>query len=328
MGVLIDKVSEITGEPIDKYFNIDFAGFSDFVDALGGIDVDVPESIIDREYPDNNWGYQTFKITRGFQTLDGATTLKYARSRHSTSDFDRSARQQLIIAAIKDKLVSLDAITNPKKLGKLYDSIATHLRTDLTLAELVDIAVFGAKLEASSILSYNINDGCYQGAIFCRAGGFLYTPERDLFGGLAVLLPDTATASKISAYRDIRAFSSLVCNTPEIFIQPRAISIVNASGETGLANTLAIKLRKYGFTVPERDALSSTKDLITTSRIHYLDSAIDPILGIPSDDPVFEALGSFVVAPIVATGALSYTQLVDSKIEIILSPDASTRISR
>jgi anionic cell wall polymer biosynthesis LytR-Cps2A-Psr (LCP) family protein len=78
--------------------------------------VDNPSAILDREYPDNNWGYQTFRLPAGKQTLDGATALKFVRSRHSTSDFDRSLRQQLVIAAIKDKLFSLDALTSPTKL--------------------------------------------------------------------------------------------------------------------------------------------------------------------------------------------------------------------
>jgi polyisoprenyl-teichoic acid--peptidoglycan teichoic acid transferase len=182
MQILADKVQEITGERIDRFFNIDFAGFTDFVDTLGGIDVDVPETIVDREYPDNNWGYQTFRLSKGYQTLTGPTALKFVRSRHSTSDFDRSARQQLVIAAIKDKLISLDALTSPTKLKGLYDSVATHLRTNLAFSELVDLAVFGASLDTANILSYNIHDGCYQGAAYCTAGGFLYTPERESFG--------------------------------------------------------------------------------------------------------------------------------------------------
>lgn len=76
---------------------IDFAGFKDIINILGGISIDVPESILDREYPDNNWGYMTFQVQKGLQNFDGDTALKYARSRHSTSDFDRSNRQQLII---------------------------------------------------------------------------------------------------------------------------------------------------------------------------------------------------------------------------------------
>ena len=99
MGIklLAEKVSEITGQSIDEYMVIDFSGFKSIVDALGGIEIDVPKDLVDREYPDNNWGYEVFSVRRGLQTFNGERALKYARSRHSTSDFDRSERQQLII---------------------------------------------------------------------------------------------------------------------------------------------------------------------------------------------------------------------------------------
>ncbi len=204
MIALEKKVTEITGEPIDKYLNIDFAGFAKFVDILGGIEVDVPESIVDKEYPDDNWGYQTFRISKGFQQLDGATALKYVRSRHSTSDFDRSARQQLIIAAIKDKLLSANALTSPSKLQALYAAVTSHIKTDLSLDELFSLALFAKDLPNGHILSFNLNDGCFQSAAFCTTGGFLYTPDRELFGGASVLLPEGAHAGKISEYSTVK----------------------------------------------------------------------------------------------------------------------------
>lgn len=55
MGDLGDKLREITGEKMDHYINIDFDGFTKFVDLLGGIEVNVEEDLVDKEYPDNNW---------------------------------------------------------------------------------------------------------------------------------------------------------------------------------------------------------------------------------------------------------------------------------
>jgi LCP family protein required for cell wall assembly len=328
MQVLVDKVEEITGERVNRFLNIDFAGFTDFVDTLGGIDVEVPENIVDREYPDNNWGYQTFRLNKGFQTLSGPTALKFVRSRHSSSDFDRSARQQLVIAAIKDKLISLDALTSPTKLKWLYDSIASHLRTNLSFAELLDLGVFGAGLDRSSIISYNIHDGCYQGAAYCTAWGFLYTPERALFGGSAVLLPDTASAANVSEYTNIKRFVGMVSNSPEIYLEKSEITLVNATRETGLAAKLATKLRKFGFTIADRESTVTTKDPIVASRIDYIDIAQDPSRGILPSDQTLTSLQSFFSAPPTATGALNYTKLVGPKIEIILGPDAKSLFDR
>ena len=162
MAELGKKVTEITGEPVDKYLNIDFAGFKKFVDILGGVEIDVPEDIVDYEYPDNNWGYQTFRIKKGFQALDGATALKYVRSRHSTSDFSRSARQQLVLKAIKDKLFTMNALTSPTKLSSLYSAVTSHIKTNLSFDEIIELAVFAKDLNNSKILSFNLNDGCFQ----------------------------------------------------------------------------------------------------------------------------------------------------------------------
>ena len=317
MKILADKVTEITGEPIDRFLQVDFAGFTEFVDTLGGIDVDVPESIVDREYPDNNWGYQTFRISKGFQTLPGSVALKYVRSRHSTSDFDRSARQQLVIGAIKDKLISLDALTSPTKITGLYNSIVKHIHTDMPASELVDLALYSRSIDRANILAYNINDGCYQGAAFCGAGGFLYTPERELFGGAAVLLPDTATARNISEYSNIRRFVGLMCNTPEIGLDKREIVIVNSTRETRLGLKVATKLQKYGFRIPAKDAVIGSKEP-TLSRTEYLDIAQDPTLGIAGSDPTLVALEGFVSAPKTATGSITATKFVGAQIGIIL----------
>ncbi len=124
--------------------------------------MNVEEDLVDKEYPDNNWGYMTFSIKKGQQTLDGATALKYARSRHSTSDFDRSHRQQLVIKAIKDKLFSLDILTSPTKIKSLYYAIVSHIKTDLTMGQLASLALFGKDIPTANILAFNLNDSCFQ----------------------------------------------------------------------------------------------------------------------------------------------------------------------
>jgi len=104
MKVLEEKIEEITGEKIDYYVNLDFEGFIKIVDLVDGVDVSVEENLVDYDYPNGRGGYTTFVLRKGNWTLDGETALKYARSRHSTSDFDRSLRQQQIISALKKKI--------------------------------------------------------------------------------------------------------------------------------------------------------------------------------------------------------------------------------
>lgn len=64
MKYLADKVAEITGQQIDHYAVIDFSGFKKIIDVIGGIQIDVPDDLIDKEYPDDNWGYETLMIRK------------------------------------------------------------------------------------------------------------------------------------------------------------------------------------------------------------------------------------------------------------------------
>lgn len=64
VNMLAKKVSEITGQPIHHYIIIDFSGFKSIVDALGGVTVDVPKTIYDHEYPDENYGYEVFTLQK------------------------------------------------------------------------------------------------------------------------------------------------------------------------------------------------------------------------------------------------------------------------
>lgn len=296
MEDLGEKLREITGEKMDHYLSIDFAGFTKFVDLLGGIEVNVEEDLVDTEYPDNNWGYVTFSIKKGRQTLDGATALKYARSRHSTSDFDRSHRQQLVIKAVKDKLFSLDILTSPTKIKSLYYAVVSHIKTDLSMGQLASLALFGKDVPTPNILAFNLNDSCFQGLAYCERGGFLYTPMRDLFGGASVLLPDGATPTHLGAYAETSKFANIIFNYPGMFLENPEITIINSTKTSGIANRVALYLKKFGFNIPDKDSIGSTKDPYDKTRIFATWDERNRV-GIPPDSKTLEALSLFLFAP-------------------------------
>lgn len=153
-GLIMAKstVEEVVGIPIHYATLIDFAGFVSAVDALGGIDVDIPESFVDREYPiagkenDECGGdityacrYQTIEFTKGVQTLTGERALQYVRSRHAEgdagTDFSRGKRQQLVLVAFKNKLIRVDTLKNFKLLQNLFDLSNQSIKTDLSTGE-------------------------------------------------------------------------------------------------------------------------------------------------------------------------------------------------
>ncbi len=100
-----DTVASDFGVTVDRYATIDFAGFVRIIDALGGITIDVPAPIEDYEYPTYDYGTQVIRFAAGEQRMDGERALQYARTRHSSSDFDRAARQQAVIIAIGQRVL-------------------------------------------------------------------------------------------------------------------------------------------------------------------------------------------------------------------------------
>ncbi len=133
------KVQEITGLTINHYIFVDLTAVKNLVDILGGVNILVKKDIIDTAFPGPNHSFQTFTIKAGWRYLDGETALKYIRSRHSAGgDFDRIARQQEILQAIKQKVLSL-RIWNIGTFFTIYQSLTSQIKTDLNLLEMNDL---------------------------------------------------------------------------------------------------------------------------------------------------------------------------------------------
>lgn len=125
----VQTVASQLGTPVDRYLVLDFQTFVELIDALGGVDVDVPRPIIDAEYPTPDYGVTTIHFDAGPQILDGERALIYVRTRHADSDFGRSDRQQQVIQAMAAK--ALDPATWPR-LPAAYQVLRDGVVTDLT----------------------------------------------------------------------------------------------------------------------------------------------------------------------------------------------------
>ncbi|MBU1018725.1 MAG: LCP family protein [Patescibacteria group bacterium] len=128
-------VYDIIGILPEKYVVVDLQAFIDTVDAVGGIDIYVEKEIYDAQYPDGYGGYQAFYMSAGDQHMDGNTALKYARSRKSSSDFDRAKRQQEVIGAVSDKVEGMDILSDTSAAVTIFQSILDNLDTDMGLFE-------------------------------------------------------------------------------------------------------------------------------------------------------------------------------------------------
>jgi len=125
-------VEEITTLEIQYYAMIDYKGFTELIDAVGGIYVNVENSFTDYMYP-KGVGYQTVTFKAGPQLMDGDTALKYSRSRHSMhnnegSDFARARRQQNVITSFRDTVLSSETLLNPKKVMDLMSAVQNNIK--------------------------------------------------------------------------------------------------------------------------------------------------------------------------------------------------------
>jgi anionic cell wall polymer biosynthesis LytR-Cps2A-Psr (LCP) family protein len=119
--------------------------------------INVPQTINDQTFPDREVrGYDPLYIESGIQTLNGYDTLRYARSRHTSSDFGRAYRQQQILAALADQITQNIKITQIKKIEELYQKVNEMVFTNIKPNNAIYMAQYQEKLEHffSYVLTY------------------------------------------------------------------------------------------------------------------------------------------------------------------------------
>lgn len=134
----------------DHYVLVNFSSFKQFVDSLGGLDVNVGKALSD--YRGSGYGYVTIPV--GTNHMNADTVLWYVRSRKTSNDFARGRRQQEVLKAIAVKLFSLNAI---KRVPEFYQLYNKNVTTDLTLADILSLLPFAARInDTSRIRTYFI----------------------------------------------------------------------------------------------------------------------------------------------------------------------------
>lgn len=130
-SALMGALGTAYGLNIQYYVAVDLAGFPDVIDTLGGVTIDVQVPVYDDQYPANaGQGATKLYIPPGIQYMDGSTALAYARSRHATSDFDRAARQQRVIASIRAQ-TDLSTLLAPGVINSLFNELKSSIRTNI-----------------------------------------------------------------------------------------------------------------------------------------------------------------------------------------------------
>ena len=152
-ALAMETVRENLGIPIDYYVRVNFTAFEKVIDAIGGVEICVPEAINDPEYPAfDNYGFDPLYIKAGCQMMDGALALKYARTRHSGTDFDRARRQQQVILAARDKVIKQNLL--PQLVAQaptLLDTLKNSVKTDLSLEQMIQLAKLASQIDPKNV---------------------------------------------------------------------------------------------------------------------------------------------------------------------------------
>ncbi|PIR94264.1 hypothetical protein COT97_02115 [Candidatus Falkowbacteria bacterium CG10_big_fil_rev_8_21_14_0_10_39_11] len=231
-------VSNITGIPIHYYIRVDFSGFEQIIDDLGGVKVYVDRNFVDYQYPTANYKYQVVSFEQGFQTMDGDTALKFARSRHGNndegSDFARSKRQQKIISASKERAFSFRTLFNPSKLNKMLKTLDDHIATNLSISEIIELYKLSKNLDTDNPITLTLDDG---------PNGFLFS---SMVNSAYVLQPRGGNYNAISsAVKHI--FDQTTVEVPKT--QNASIEIRNGTTVNGLAFSTSQTLKEQGYQI-------------------------------------------------------------------------------
>src|SRR5215212_1895734 len=143
------------GLKIDKFARVDFNGFEQVVDAVGGVIIDVERPVKDDEYPTDDYGTMRLFIPPGPVLLDGRTALMYARSRHSESDFGRAKRQQRVLVALRERALQVGIVSRvPTLLGIAQKAVAT----DLDAGTMVALGKLGLQMDRDRIKTLLVDE--------------------------------------------------------------------------------------------------------------------------------------------------------------------------
>ena len=264
----VRAVEENFNVPISYWIEVNFHGFEQVVDLLGGVLVDAQRPIYDNAYPitndDNNVG--RIYIPAGLQVMDGATALRYVRSRHQDSDFGRMQRQQQVLWALRASALHqnpLDFSIANRFLDILNSGV---VRTSIPLNELPALYNLTRQVDSSAIAAYEIDTSMVE-------------EQTDAVNG-DYLAPNWAVINPF--------LQRIMTSNPRIEHEQAKIQVLNGTSTPGLAQDLTDRLQTAGYTTidPAKAGSDAYRDTVI---IMYSDKpataeALAQLLGVPSSE--------------------------------------------
>lgn len=273
-AVAMRTVEQTLGVPIDYYAVIDFDAFVRFVDLIGGVKIDVKAPItVDPIGADT----QPKNLKPGVQVLPGNVALAYARERYSGGgDFGRSERQQQVILGIRNRILEFNLLPGLiANAPQLYAELSSGVRTNLTLQDVIQLAILATQVQAADIRQAVIGE---QQIVYGRS------PDE-----LSILIP---IPDKIHELRDyvFTGNSNLGPLTPgsaeeRLSAEAPSIAIRNGSGDAGLGERTAQYLSSLGASVVENNNGGGQAATVLVDRTGnpYTLAFLAQLMGVPSN---------------------------------------------
>jgi LCP family protein required for cell wall assembly len=265
-------MESLLGLSLPYYIRIDFNGFKDIVDSVDGVDIYVDNSFKDYTYPTADYKIQTVAFTKGWHHMDGETALEYTRSRHGTngegSDFARSRRQQKVIMALREKVLSASMLKNPASIANALAALRANVTTNLQIGEILRLAKIGQQVDQTNIMHKVLDDGPGSPLVSGNYGGaYVLMPRNNDWGAVRDVATNLFSVAEPSDLQDgepkpadlagtviarsgatkqSQQDGSTDATTPA---SPARVEIRNGTGVAGGARLVSQAVAKAGFTV-------------------------------------------------------------------------------
>jgi hypothetical protein len=214
---------------------VDFDGFKQAIDTVGGIEVNAPNAVVEQMRIDGK-PYK-LDVAAGQQKMDGFKALAYSRSRYTSArgDFDRSERQRAIIVALKDKVFSLGTFSNPQKISQLMDNFGNRIQTNFSAQDLRRLYDLGKEIPGNKITSIGLAD---------PPNNYVTTSN---IGGQSVVIPTAGVGN----YNDIKAYLRVTLRDSYIRSENASVMVLNGTNTAGLATKKGEELKSYGYNITD-----------------------------------------------------------------------------
>ncbi|MBU1032449.1 MAG: LCP family protein [Patescibacteria group bacterium] len=237
------SIGKLLDVRIDHVIKIDFRGFEKFIDTLGGLDIDVERGFVDASYPTIDDEWQTVSFKAGEQHMNGYRALIYVRSRHGNNgeagDFARSRRQQKVIAAVVDKLLSLGTLANPAKIAELWSIVSSHIQTDLTIWDTVKLARLASSFNNQQLSMRVLTDDVNGELVPANVdGSFMLFPKKPDWSEIRVVAQNP--------FESKAEIAEMLKPAQEVRVE-----IKNGTTRNGFATQISAELDRSGYIITE-----------------------------------------------------------------------------